>query len=115
MVWDNKRRWGGYTVHVGMVVVFFGIAASSAYQREAVQQLRPGQFLEIGDYLMRYEGFRLEAKDDHVILQPVEVIGQWPNLKSQIPNWSLVIGHWSLFSCWPPSSVSIAWIPSLRA
>jgi len=66
MMWRNKRRWGGYVVHIGVVLIFFGIAASSAYQQETVQQLMPGQFLEVDDYMMRYEGFRLEAKDDHI-------------------------------------------------
>jgi cytochrome c-type biogenesis protein CcmF len=66
MMWRNKRRWGGYIVHIGVVVIFFGIAGSSAYQQEAVQQLMPGQFLEVDDYLMRYDGFHLEAKDDHI-------------------------------------------------
>jgi cytochrome c-type biogenesis protein CcmF len=66
LVWRNKRRWGGYTVHVGVVVIFFGIAASSAYQQEAVRQLVPGELLAVDDYLLRYEGHRLEAIDDHI-------------------------------------------------
>ncbi|MEE9275653.1 MAG: cytochrome c biogenesis protein CcsA, partial [bacterium] len=35
-VWEltvrNKRRFGGYIVHLGMAVLFIGVAASSAYQ-----------------------------------------------------------------------------------
>jgi cytochrome c-type biogenesis protein CcmF len=66
LVWRNKRRWGGYVVHVGVVLVFFGIAGSAAYQQEAVSRLAPGGLLAVDDYLMRYEGFRLEAVDDHI-------------------------------------------------
>jgi cytochrome c-type biogenesis protein CcmF len=66
LVWRNKRRYCGYIVHVGVVLVFFGIAGSSAYQKETVRELLPGQFLEIDDYLMRYDGYRLEAEDDHL-------------------------------------------------
>ena len=66
LVWRNKRRYGGYVVHVAMVVIFIGIAASSAYQKETVRMLDPGQYLEIDSYLMRYDGHRLEAVDDHV-------------------------------------------------
>ncbi|MCP3980366.1 MAG: heme lyase CcmF/NrfE family subunit [bacterium] len=65
MIWRNKRRFGGYTVHVGVVLIFIGIAASSAYQQETVRTLEPGQMLEIDDYFVRYEGYRLEAVDDH--------------------------------------------------
>jgi len=49
-----------------VVVVFFGIAASAAYQTEAVRQLNPGEHLIVDDYLMRYDGYRLEAVDDHI-------------------------------------------------
>jgi cytochrome c-type biogenesis protein CcmF len=68
MMWRNKRRYGGYVVHVGVVVVFIGIAASAAYQKEAVRTLTPGDYLDIPDtaYRMRYDGFRLEAVDDHL-------------------------------------------------
>jgi cytochrome c-type biogenesis protein CcmF len=66
VVWGNKRRYGGYIVHAGVVVVFVGIAGSAAYQTEMVQSLMPGETLRTGDYTMRYDGYRLEAKDDHL-------------------------------------------------
>jgi cytochrome c-type biogenesis protein CcmF len=62
----NKRRWGGYVVHVGTVVVFIGIAASSAYKKETVQMLAPQGTLKIDGYAMTYDGYRLEAIDDFV-------------------------------------------------
>jgi len=65
LVWRNKRRYGGYTVHVGIVLVFFGVAASGAYQIEAVRELAPGESMLVDDYLLRYEGHRLVATDDH--------------------------------------------------
>ncbi len=66
LVWRNKRRYGGYTVHVGIVLIFIGIAGSAAYQKETVQELSPGGVLEVDGYQMRYDGYRLEAVDDHV-------------------------------------------------
>ncbi len=66
LVLKNKRRYGGYIVHVGVVVVFIGIAGSSAYQKEYVQVLRPGEAWGASDYTVRYDGYRLEAADDHV-------------------------------------------------
>ena len=66
LVWRNKRRWGGYVVHVGVVVIFIGIAASSAYQQEAVRPLSPGETMAVDDYYVRYEGYRLAAQDDHL-------------------------------------------------
>jgi cytochrome c-type biogenesis protein CcmF len=66
LTWNNKRRYGGYIVHVSIVVIFLGIAASSAYQKEMVQMVSPGEMLAVDDYYLRYEGYRLEAVDDHV-------------------------------------------------
>jgi cytochrome c-type biogenesis protein CcmF len=66
LTWTNKRRYAGYLVHVGMVLIFFGIAGSSAYQKELVQSLEPGGQLTVDGYLMRYEGHRLVAVDDYI-------------------------------------------------
>jgi len=66
LMWSNKRRWGGYIVHVGIVAIFLGIAASSAYQKEAVRMLEPGESMAVDDYFLRYEGMRLVAGDDHI-------------------------------------------------
>ena len=66
LIWNNKRRYGGYIVHVGMILIFIGIAGSSAYQKESVQEMRPGSTAHIDGYAMRYDGHRLEAVGDHI-------------------------------------------------
>jgi cytochrome c-type biogenesis protein CcmF len=65
LVWRNKRRYGGYIVHVGVVLVFFGVAASGAYQIETVRELAPGEPLSVDEYLLRYDSYRLVAHDDY--------------------------------------------------
>jgi cytochrome c-type biogenesis protein CcmF len=66
LMWHNKRRFGGYIVHAGVVVVFLGVAASSAYKQELVRTLRPGELMTIDDYHVRYDGYRFEAVEDHI-------------------------------------------------
>jgi cytochrome c-type biogenesis protein CcmF len=66
LVWRNKRRWGGYVVHVGFVVVCIGVAASSAYRKETVELVSPGGVLKIDGYAMTYDAYRLEAIDDYI-------------------------------------------------
>ena len=39
----NRRRYGGYIVHMGIAVVLIGIAASSSFQTNREVKLRPGQ------------------------------------------------------------------------
>ena len=42
MVLRGKRRYGGYLVHLGIMLMFFGWAGS-AYQKEKTAKLGPGQ------------------------------------------------------------------------
>ena len=39
----NRRRYGGYVVHVGVIVLLVGIAASSSFQTKRDVTLRPGE------------------------------------------------------------------------
>ena len=51
----NKRRYGGYVVHVGIVLMAVGITGSGVFQREAEATLRPGETVDIGGYRMQFE------------------------------------------------------------
>jgi cytochrome c-type biogenesis protein CcmF len=54
LVRRNRRRYGGYVVHVGMAVLFVGVAASSSFQHAAELALSPGQATRVGGYTIRY-------------------------------------------------------------
>jgi cytochrome c-type biogenesis protein CcmF len=54
LVRRNRRRYGGYLVHLGVAVLFVGIAASSAFQDERDVRLTPGQSARVGDYDVKY-------------------------------------------------------------
>jgi cytochrome c-type biogenesis protein CcmF len=55
LVRRNRRRYGGYLVHLGVITLFVGVAASSVFQKASDVQLRPGQSTIIGDYQVTYE------------------------------------------------------------
>jgi cytochrome c-type biogenesis protein CcmF len=55
LVRRNRQRYGGYIVHVGISVLFVGVAASSAFQQQHLVELRPGQTDRVGDYAITYE------------------------------------------------------------
>jgi cytochrome c-type biogenesis protein CcmF len=61
MIIRGRRRYGGYVVHVGIVLMFLGFAGQ-AYQREDEVQLRPGQQHDFGRYVLRYD--RLLHEED---------------------------------------------------
>jgi cytochrome c-type biogenesis protein CcmF len=54
LVSRNRRRYGGYVVHVGMALLFVGVAASSAFQHARDVRMRPGESARIGGYDVRY-------------------------------------------------------------
>jgi cytochrome c-type biogenesis protein CcmF len=53
----NKRRYGGYIVHLAIVLIFIGLAGN-AFNREASRQLSTGQEMRVGDYTLKMAGFR---------------------------------------------------------
>ncbi|MEA2252836.1 MAG: cytochrome c-type biosis protein CcmF [Solirubrobacteraceae bacterium] len=54
LVRRNRRRYGGYLVHLGMAVLFAGVAASSTFQHVRDVRLSPGQVAHVGGYDIRY-------------------------------------------------------------
>jgi cytochrome c-type biogenesis protein CcmF len=54
LVRRNRRRYGGYIVHVGIAVLFVGVAASSSFQHAVEPTLSPGQSRKVGAYTVRY-------------------------------------------------------------
>ena len=54
LVRRNRRRYGGYIVHLGIAVLFIGVAASSSFQHASELALRPGQSTKVGAYTVRY-------------------------------------------------------------
>ena len=61
MVLRGKRRYGGYVVHVGIVLMFLGFAGT-AYQKEAEVRVTPGTESKIGRYTVRFD--RLAHEED---------------------------------------------------
>jgi cytochrome c-type biogenesis protein CcmF len=54
LVRRNRRRYGGYIVHLGVSVLFAGVAASSAFQAAHDVQLGVGQTTKVGGYDITY-------------------------------------------------------------
>jgi cytochrome c-type biogenesis protein CcmF len=57
LVSRNKRRYGGYLVHVGIAFMFIGFAGQT-YQKETDVTLDRGQQTKLGRYTVKYDGNR---------------------------------------------------------
>ena len=61
LVMRSRRRYGGYVVHVGIVLMFLGFAGSG-FKLEQQVLMNPGDEVELGQFLVRYE--RVSETDD---------------------------------------------------
>ena len=55
LVSRNRRRYGGYTVHVGIAIAFSAVAASSSFQTSRDIRMLPGDSTQVDDYAVTYE------------------------------------------------------------
>ena len=58
LVGRNKRRYGGYIVHVGIVLIFFGFAGNAKKLDDQVL-LKLGKEAKIGRYTVRNDGIKV--------------------------------------------------------
>jgi cytochrome c-type biogenesis protein CcmF len=62
LVGRSRRRYGGYIVHVGIVLMFLGFAGQGFKQSEQVL-LKPGQQTTVGSYTIRMDALRVTEDD----------------------------------------------------
>ncbi len=61
----NPRRYGGYLVHIGIIVIATAIVFQHNYQLDREVALMPGQNTTIGQYTLTYEGLRSRTVGNH--------------------------------------------------
>ncbi len=59
LVARNRRRYGGYVVHTGVILMGIGVVGTMMFQQETTRALRAGESLTIGDYTITYQGSEL--------------------------------------------------------
>ncbi len=64
LVWRNKPRYGGYIVHIGVIIMVIGIAGSMFFSTNVQKQVSPGESIEIRGYTLTFEGLT-EASTEH--------------------------------------------------
>ncbi len=61
LIGKNRRRYGGYVIHVGVVMMFLAITGTSAFREEKQITVKPGDTFPMGRYALRYDG--VEQRD----------------------------------------------------
>lgn len=61
----NRKRYGGFIVHVGIIMLVVGLAGYGYHQYKEDYSLMPGQSITAGDYTLVYKGLRSREKSNY--------------------------------------------------
>ena len=66
----NRRRYGGYWIHMGVLIMAFGIIGVEVFQQETQLRLEKGESLTLGNYEMVFNDIqRYPGPDDLLITE----------------------------------------------
>ena len=82
----SRRRYGGYIVHTGIVVMFMGFTGQS-WNVDKETSLYPGQTFVVADYTLRYDGARMEVDNNkRMVFADVDVFKHGRNEAHLTPS-----------------------------
>jgi cytochrome c-type biogenesis protein CcmF len=68
----NRRRYGGYVIHLGVVVMAMGVIGIEMFQTETQATLARGESLTLGRYSMEYESLtQFDTRDGRNVARAV--------------------------------------------
>jgi cytochrome c-type biogenesis protein CcmF len=62
---QQRRKYGGYLVHVGVILMAVGVVGTRMYPFEREQTLTLGEAAAVGAYTLTFEGLEQDVIDDH--------------------------------------------------
>jgi cytochrome c-type biogenesis protein CcmF len=104
----NRRRYGGYIVHLGIAFITMGIIGSQNYDLETMKTVELGQSIELKEYRINYE--KLDQKKEginDIVYADLTVFKNGKRLGTYQPE-KVFYGNWEQ----PSSEVAI--ISSLK-
>jgi cytochrome c-type biogenesis protein CcmF len=66
LVAKNRRRYGGYIVHIGIATLMIGVAASSAFNSKVERSVRVGETVKVGSYDVKYVRATSNARNERL-------------------------------------------------
>jgi cytochrome c-type biogenesis protein CcmF len=61
----QNRRYGGFVVHLGILVVALGVAGSQAWSRQTEATLSRGESVELAGYTVRFDSLAASEESNH--------------------------------------------------
>ncbi len=81
----NRRRYGGYIIHLGVVLMALGVVGIDMFQTQTQGTLNPGQTMTLGSYSLTYESLaNFNAVDGRNVTRAVLEVSKNGNLVGQL-------------------------------
>ncbi|MFQ5886146.1 MAG: heme lyase CcmF/NrfE family subunit, partial [Anaerolineae bacterium] len=64
----HRRRYGGYIVHLGVVLLTIGVVGSTLYKAETEAHLNPGERVSLKGYSLEFQGLSQYATRNRTVL-----------------------------------------------
>jgi cytochrome c-type biogenesis protein CcmF len=61
----QNRRYGGFVVHLGILVIALGVAGSQAWSTQTEATLNRGESLSLAGYTIRFDGLQAAEESNH--------------------------------------------------
>jgi cytochrome c-type biogenesis protein CcmF len=64
LVSRNHRRYGGYVIHLGVIMLALGVIGDAYFKQETQGPLNTGESLDVAGYSLRFEGLKVYPGSD---------------------------------------------------
>jgi cytochrome c-type biogenesis protein CcmF len=61
----QNRRYGGFVVHLGILIIAVGVAGSQAWSIQTERTLQRGESIQVGRYHVRFDGLSASEESNH--------------------------------------------------
>jgi len=68
LVNKNRRRYGGYIVHIGVILAVIGIVGSTFFQSELQKNVMPGEAATLGQYTLQFEKLKMTQENNAQVI-----------------------------------------------
>ena len=87
LIWANRPRYGGYIVHIAIILIAIGVVGSSFYGTEKEATLKIGESMTINNYTLTYEGMdSYETESKTVVSATLSIYSKGKLIGELIPE-----------------------------
>ncbi|MCL5958160.1 MAG: heme lyase CcmF/NrfE family subunit, partial [Chloroflexi bacterium] len=86
LMWHNKPRYGGYIIHLGIIMIAIGVIGAYGLKTEVDQTVKPGEMINIGKFSLKYDGLaEYPTATKHVVAASMEVYDSGKKIDTMAP------------------------------